>query len=256
MNSVASETRAVIFGGNGFSGTAIAKRFVEEGLYVSCVSRSGHMPAHLQNGSEQNAWAQKVDWLEGDAAKPDLGLLSACDIVVTTVGSPPIPTVTKSGFDAQYHANGAANIALLNACANTQPKHIIILSANIPAPLRYSKFAYYRGKQDLIDTAYELFIDTDTRVTILKPSVIYGQRHTKSGLGIPLGMMKYPSKLLKPLIPNLTPVSVENVAEACVYALSGLTHSGDKVQSSNPPISNIVKLTNEDLLKMEREISS
>ncbi len=231
MQTPHSNIRVAIYGGTGFVGTHIAQKLCEAGLTVSCISRTGDMPLHLSKND--SPWAKHAHWIKGDVSFPDSHLLQESDIVVTTVGSPPLPTFSKQAYDNQYLANGLGNIRLIEACKKHEVKHVIIISAFIPPFLRNTKFAYYQGKQDLIDKAKDLFKKGPTQLSILYPSMIYGTRHGKSGRSIPLNFMDYPSKLLKSLpfqtISGAAPVSVKSVANATLDLIVSTTPKNDYI---------------------------
>ncbi|MBX2859405.1 MAG: NAD(P)H-binding protein [Cellvibrionaceae bacterium] len=215
----------VIYGGTGFVGSKIAEVFSRQGIQVCCISRSGGMPRQLQN--TQSEWAEQVEWLQGDVANPDPELLAKTDAVVICVGSPPVPTFSSKAYEAQYAANGGGNIALVKACKEHSVKQLIIISATLPSMFKTERFAYYKGKRDLVNTVEELFKNSDTKVSILFPSVIFGRRYTKSGKPIPLGFLKYvsgtfqflsrqtESHFLKSFFAK-APVSVDAIAQLCL----------------------------------------
>lgn len=233
----------VIYGGNGFVGSNIAKQFAEKGHSVTCVSRQGKKPVHLDRNNPD--WANKVTWLKGDAADPDPNLLAGADIVVTTVGSPPTPTFTKAGFENQYHLNGRANIRLMEAVAACNIGSLVIISAQIPSFLQLDRFAYARGKLDVIDKAHEYFTESKTAVTILQPSVIYGLRHTKTGRRVNLGFMSYFSNALQFIARKvkfaffarmgaIAPVDVEHIAGFCANLCENAgVHEGVRIVANN-----------------------
>jgi len=229
LTESSSDNLVVIYGGNGFVGSAIARRFVERDYPVICLSRQGKKPVHLN--TKAASWADKVVWLKGDAANPDLKLLDRASTVITTVGSPPLPTFTREKFNRQLHTNGLANIKLLEACSRYRLKNIVIISAQIPDFLQRPGFAYASGKIAVIDRATEIFSDSATAVTIVKPSVVYGLRHTRTGKPVPLGFLKTAGKLLSWLsklssfqalsgLENIAPVSVSKIAKLCVTVSS------------------------------------
>lgn len=238
-NNPHQDHNVVIYGGNGFIGSNIAQEFAKQGYAVTCVSRTGKMPIHLQRKRTENNWANNVNWLKGDASKPDITLLKKASIVITTIGSPPIPTLSKAGYDAQYYANGEVNIQLLNECAQEQTiKHLIIIGAQIPAILNRPSFAYAKGKQAVVTCATALTQSSDTKVTILQPSMVYGLRHTKRGFPIPLGLFSLISGLLKRFcsiskltanntLTQLAPVPVEKIATLCVESVNDISQKND-----------------------------
>ena len=225
----------VIFGGTGFVGSNIAETLWEStsNAKVSCVSRSGTQPIHLHG--DENAWANSVNWLScdinaNDALEQVSNIVAGADAVIIAVGSPPLPTFSKVAYDKQYRSNGAGNMTILEACARHKPKHIVIIGAAIPAAFRRQRFAYYQGKHDLIQCAEDLFANSETQVSILYPSVIYGRRHTRSGHAVPLGALRYLAKALQCLphenenstlasVAALAPISVKTLARSCVSLL-------------------------------------
>ncbi|GAA6051846.1 hypothetical protein JCM3770_005494 [Rhodotorula araucariae] len=76
-----------IFGGNGFVGSAIARKAVARGWSVVSVSRSGRPFATPAGHSP--AWVSEVEWRKGspfDLSTYD-ALLPSCDALVTTLGT-------------------------------------------------------------------------------------------------------------------------------------------------------------------------
>ncbi|GAA6000902.1 ubiquinone biosynthesis protein COQ11 [Rhodotorula paludigena] len=98
-----------IFGGNGFVGSAIARKAVARGWAVTSLSRSGR-PFETPAGHTP-AWVHKVDWRKGtpfDRASY-AALLPECDALVTTLGQL---------FETQYKDDGVAKpLAVLRAVA-------------------------------------------------------------------------------------------------------------------------------------------
>ncbi|GAA5900845.1 hypothetical protein JCM6882_007679 [Rhodosporidiobolus microsporus] len=78
--------RLLIFGGNGFVGSAVARKAVARGWKVTSISRSGK-PFRTPAGHAP-AWVGEVDWRAGSAFDPSSyePLLPSQDSVVTTLG--------------------------------------------------------------------------------------------------------------------------------------------------------------------------
>mmetsp|Transcript_4377 Transcript_4377/g.7322 ORF Transcript_4377/g.7322 Transcript_4377/m.7322 type:complete len:235 (-) Transcript_4377:44-748(-) len=57
----------IVVGGNGFVGSRMCEQAISNGYKVVSISRSGCRPQWLQSSS----WAQRVEYVEGDALKPD-----------------------------------------------------------------------------------------------------------------------------------------------------------------------------------------
>lgn len=210
----------LVFGGNGFVGCEIMQRLAELDIPCTSVSRSGERPAHLK----QQAWAEQVNWLQGDAAKPDPEWFSECSVVITLVGSPPVPTFSDEAYQRQVFMNGITNKTVIEHAAAAGIKNVVLMSADIPKVLQKQGFGYYVGKQLAIDAALQFAEGSgERRISVLKPSSIYGTRHTKGGTGLPLSPFMYPmSKAIQALPQSMrnhlmaAPVSVAQVAEVAL----------------------------------------
>lgn len=210
----------LVFGGNGFVGCKVMERLAELNIPAISVSRTGEKPRHLKN----TAWAEKVEWRQGDASKPNPALFADCTAVITLVGSPPVPTFSHEAYDKQVFANGETNTAVIKAASRVGIKTLVLQSADIPSILRRERFGYYVGKQMAYEAA-RAFVQEDSsrRASVLRPSGIYGTRHAKSGKAIPLTPALYPMHLLLNAMPGAVknylpsaPVSVEQVAGVIV----------------------------------------
>lgn len=217
--------QAVIYGGNGFVGSHVAKELVLNDFQVVCVSRTGDKPTHLSNV----AWSEKVNWCQGDASKPDLDLLASTDVLVSAVGSAPLPTFSKRAYEKQFFSNGTCNALLMKAAADAGVTRVLLMGAKIPLPLRTNAFAYTKGKRVALEAAQHFSqLSEHHSSVIFQPGVIVGTRHTKNGCPIPLD--QYLALALK-LLPSQF-LTVEMLAQ-CVanaamespsYAFQVLTH--------------------------------
>jgi len=125
--------KVIIYGGNGFVGTHLAKRLSQEDTCIVCLSRSGHKPLHLKD----EPWSESIRWCKGDANAPDLKLLAEADIVIISIGSPPLPTFSKTAFEQQFHGNGVIPSNAINGAAEAGVKRIILMGAKIPTTRCY-----------------------------------------------------------------------------------------------------------------------
>lgn len=212
----------VVFGGNGFVGCKIMQHLVERDIPCTSVSRSGHRPVHL----EKESWADEVEWVKGDASAPDPALFEECSAVIALVGSPPVPTFSSEAYKQQVYMNGETNKKAIEAAANAGVKNLVLLSADVPPMLQKESFGYYVGKQMAFEAAKHFVEEDETRhASVLRPSSIYGTRHTKNGLSIPLAPIMYPMRVIISAMPETVrkhmlpvPVSVEQVASVAVAA--------------------------------------
>ena len=224
MENTQSPLRLLIFGGNGFVGTKVLELAVLRGAHCTCVSRTGAIPAHLTK--EKRAWVDQVVWLAGDASQPAPELFAAADVVISLVGSAPVPTSSGSAFQQQLLLNGEANCAVINMAHRQGVKRLVLMSAHIPALMQSQCFAYYVGKQQALAAAKQ-FSETSAEhaITVIRPSAIYGTRHTGGGAAIPLtplmapiaGLMRMLPKKLVAVLPE-SPVPLYKVASTVVDA--------------------------------------
>ena len=217
-----NKSKIVLFGGNGFVGTAIAEELVHQNIEVVCVSRTGSMPIYLQNVE----WAQKVNWVKGDALKPDADLLNGASAVISLIGSPPVPTFSKGAYQQQLAMNSEPNLAVIEATKKSSVTRLVLLGAHLPNLVKTDKFAYAKGKRLCEEAAVEFANSLENRTAIvLKPTAIYGVRHSQSGKPINIGAVMKPIASLQTMLPNAarqylpeTIVSVKAVASAAVNA--------------------------------------
>ena len=173
-----STEKVSIFGGNGFVGTHLAEALISNGNEVTCISRSGHIPAQLENV----AWAEKVQWLAGDASEADSAELADTDVMVTLVGSPPVPTFSKKAYEDQVWINSQPNLGAMKAAEDAGIKRMVILGAHLPWFMNTDKFGYAKGKRMCLEAA-KTFVEKGNGNTaiILQPTAIFGTRHNKDG---------------------------------------------------------------------------
>ena len=216
------KSKIIIYGGNGFVGTHIAEQLVNLDCEVVCVSRTGKMPAQLKNID----WAQKVAWLTGDALQPDANLLTNTTAVVSLVGSLLLPTFSKQAYQQQLFINIQSNAALFDMVSKSSVQRLVVLGVHLPKLIQTEKFAYVKGKI-MTEAALRDFVEIsqDHSAVILKPTAIYGMRHTKNGKKINMAALMAPLAKLQSFMPSMikrilpeTLVSVDAVAHAVINA--------------------------------------
>jgi nucleoside-diphosphate-sugar epimerase len=205
-NQYPDRTKVVVYGGNGFVGTHVARSLLTHEVCVACLSRSGHKPLHLKD----EKWSESVRWCKGDASQPDTQLLKRVDGVVALVGSAPLPTISKSAYDEQVFSNGTANANAIREAGNAGIKRVVLVGAHIPFPLRGERFGYAKGKSIAMQAAKEFSqLSSEHRAIVIQPGIIYGRRYLKSGKSIQLSTLCKPLSVLMPW----QFVSVEKIAE-------------------------------------------
>jgi nucleoside-diphosphate-sugar epimerase len=204
--------KIVVFGGNGFVGTRVCEKLIAQGCDVTCVSRSGTMPEQLVG----SAWANKVDWQRGDASKPDVSLLQQCDVLISVIGAPPIPSVTKKGYARSVFTNGTTNATVIDAAGDAGILRVVLLGAKIPSFLRASWFGYAEGKRIALQAAQRFStLSNQHAASVVQPGGIFGKRHTQSGREIPIDWIMKP---LSKLMPSQL-ISVDRVAQ-CISEIA------------------------------------
>lgn len=194
-----------IYGGNGFVGTHVAKELNSRGVRVVCLSRTGHKPAHLQSAQ----WSEEVRWSKGDASQANDDCLKQVDVVISTVGSPPIPTFSEEAFNRQLFANGTCNTNLIESASNAGVKRLVLVGAKVPWPLNRDGFAYAKGKRLAYEAAQKFSTQSEHHsALVLQPGAITGKRYTTSGKCIPLDTFLGPLGVIMPW----QFVSVERIA--------------------------------------------
>lgn len=184
----------MIYGGNGFVGTHIAKRLSTEDLSVVCLSRTGHKPLHLND----QKWSSTIRWCKGDASTPDLGLLSETDVVVILVGSAPLPTFSKTAFKQQFFNNGIAPSKAIQGAKTAGVKRLILMGASIPFILNTKHFAYAKGKNLALQSAQKFVSSASHSAVVMQPGAIYGKRYLPNGKAIPLNLIMGPMAKIMP----------------------------------------------------------
>lgn len=184
-----------MYGGNGFVGTHVAKALLECDVCAVCLSRSGHKPLHLKD----QKWSESVRWCKGDASSPDTQLLKRMNGLVTLVGSPPLPTLSKDAFDDQVFLNGTANANAIREAGEAGIKRIVLLGAQIPFLFNTDRFGYTKGKNIAIEAAKEFSaLSNQHRAIVIQPGIVFGRRYLKNGKSIPLDTLFKPFSWIMP----------------------------------------------------------
>ena len=217
----AKRTRVVVYGGNGYVGTRVAKNLADSNAHAICLSRTGHKPVHLRN----EEWSNQVCWSKGDASTPDKKFLASADSLVCLVGSAPTPTFSKAAFEQKVFSNGITNATAIKAAGEAGVKKIVLLGAQIPWPLDSQKLAYAQGKELALNAAKEFAqLSDEHSAVVFQPGMIYGRRYLASGKSIPLNVLVGPM----PFLLSKQFVSVEKLATRIVeVTLSDGPHTGE-----------------------------
>jgi nucleoside-diphosphate-sugar epimerase len=216
--------KVAVFGGNGFVGVHVLERLAGKGIDCICISRTGEVPVHLRKS--EPSWVDTVDWVKGDASRPDVSLLGQAGVVITLVGSPPVPTFTKEAKKQQVFMNGDTNVGAIEGAALAGVKRVVLLGAYMPKLLQTSRFGYYVGKQKAFEAARQFaLLSAEHSAVVLRPTAIYGTRYTAKGRPIALDPLMGPVAKIQLSLPRFvrnrlpkTLVSVDQVATVLANA--------------------------------------
>lgn len=205
-------TKIVIYGGNGFVGTRVAKALTEHNACTVCLSRTGYKPLHLKD----HKWSETVRWCKGDASVPDAQLLGRLNGLVTLVGSPALPAFSTSAYEEQIFMNGTTNANAIREAGKAGIKRVVLLGAQIPFAMRSDKFGYTKGKRIAFEAAREFSeLSSEHRAIVLQPGVIYGRRYLKNGKSFSLNTLLASMSIIMPW----QFVSVERVAKRVAHEM-------------------------------------
>jgi len=187
--------KVVVYGGNGFVGTHVAKALFDKGVCTACLSRSGYKPLHLKD----QKWSESVRWCKGNALDPDTKLLERVHGMIALVGSAPTPTSSKEAYEAQVVANGETNANAIKAAGEAGIKRIVLLGAKLPFFLQNDRFGYAKGKRIAMEAAKEFSeLSDEHRAVVLQPGMIFGKRFLKSGKSVSLDTIFKPFSYVMP----------------------------------------------------------
>lgn len=179
--------RLVVFGGSGFVGSAICKRCIERGYEVVAINRKGR-PTGL------GKWADKVNWVQGDALKPETytsHLKNAAGVAIA-IGLPPIPM----DYEKARLINGVANVRIIEEAASAGVPKLFLVNACLPFFAERIIPGYTNGKQMALDAARMHYADRSA--VVVKPSVVSGTRRLSASIpiAIPLWLLYIPLQIL------------------------------------------------------------
>jgi len=180
MKTSLSGRTLCIIGGNGYVGSAIARKAIDLGAKVYSVNRSGKI-------NSPAPWVEQVTWIKGDALSPNdfSDVLEESEAVVHTVGTifdTSITKLRKPGAEGTYeHMNRETAKAIgqkLNEFKSN--KKIVYFSASKSPPFIPR---YLTTKIEAEDFLFNL---SDVRASVLRPGFISSEERLSKKL------LKYP----------------------------------------------------------------
>ena len=218
--------RLVVFGGNGWVGSAIITAALSRGASVTSVSRSGAPSTHLGESHRSLVeWrALPADAVAGGnaAGKAEVSrILEGATGVVSAVGSFGEPPLNSQSL---FQMNGVANANIAQRAFDCGVPHFAYISAHqYPIAKQTVLNAYYNGKMHAEDTIRAIPFD---ETTILRPGFITGTRGNipLHAIGAPLAAVfrSSPVKSVRSALPPFvgdfleTPIHVDDVAASAV----------------------------------------
>ncbi len=247
-----TEAPIIVYGGNGFVGTAICELIVGQGIPCTSISRRGFAPAHLRS----SPWVDKVHWVQGDALSPDPAMLNGARGIINLVGSPPLPTFSQAAFDHQLLMVGTSQVRVIHAAQEARVNRLVVMGADIPSLLQTESFAYYLGKKQALTAAKTFAASSKLRqAAVLKPAGIYGTRYTSNGMALPLSWVMSPLSGLQRCLPrsvqSVLPAAFVDVKKVAGAAVEWATTVGGFDDTEE----GFIQLTNEQLLQWSPELN-
>jgi len=203
----------LIFGGNGFVGSAAARWALSQGVKVTCVSRSGRPRV-------QEPWQSKVDYVRGDVLEPASYRqhLAQAAAVVHSIGvllDSRTPLNLFNVYQGSYEQmNRDSALILLGELANT-PKPFVYVSAE-----RGMFFSprYLSTKREV-----EAFLAKQTAIpyAVVRPGFMYREQTSLKAIACAVDVLHAAGGLLgsleKTVIPSKS-LHVDVVGKAIVLA--------------------------------------
>ena len=172
--TVGGALKVSVLGGSGFVGSRVCKSLVSKGADVTSLSKTGKVP----EWASAEPWASSVQWVavdllsSGDAAID--AAMGSPEAVVSCVGAIGTdPDVLKTG-------NGACNVNGFASAKRAGVKRAVLVSVASEVAACQENWlpdffsGYFDGKQMAEEAAADAAGGDATRVTLVKPTFIYG----------------------------------------------------------------------------------
>ncbi len=213
--------RIAIIGGTGFVGAYLVAALIDNGKVVSTLVRPG---------SEGKIRSDSIHVVSGDLASQEAlrDTLKGCDAVIYNVGL--LREFPRRGVTFEQTQYQGVVDTIAAAKAQGVPRMLLMSAIGVKDP--GTKYQATKRRAEL----YALSSGLD--VTVLRPSVIFGD---------PRGTMEFATQLyrdmVRPPIPaagfagvRMSPVHIEDVADAFVAALNDAETIGETIKLAGPEI--------------------
>ncbi|CUG25968.1 Hypothetical protein, putative [Bodo saltans] len=203
--------KLIIFGGNGFVGSQVAKTALLSGWNVVVACRSGAPKVGAGESWTTQAQFVAIDALSRPHVKELLADHPDTTAVISCVGSLTTDTVEAR----RTNGDATINVAAAVSERSTIQKLVFVSAADLK-PVNSLLAGYYHGKRAAESAMLE---NLQSRSVILRPAMIYGSPFTPLAIvGAPLRALFEPLQSIAPFTIITPPISVGEVASAAVYA--------------------------------------
>jgi len=232
--------KMIVFGGNGFVGQEVCRTMAQRGYDVISISRTGERPWHTTHFAQlfrapdciNYTWADKVTWLEGNAAEPNTykHLLKTDDPSKPFLG---VVSCVGAFFNAR-EINGEVNKKLIEACADAKvPRFCYVSGLPPPPPISLLLGGYLAGKKTAEDALVANFPENGCAI---RAPALLGTRWILNMLPFTMWYPLLPLRILGNIVrePYLMwtglhnifqkPMHVEHLASACSNFLERPAH--------------------------------
>ena len=194
--------KVVIFGGNGFLGQEVIKKSLAKGYFVTSISRSGAPDIEA-------AWTTQVNWVQGDAFKPETwNKYLVADVVINTLGIL-LPNKTQSYEKMNVQA------AQIIAQEVAQHPHIQLIHISAKHFTKHLIKGYFDSKK----RGEQAVLKAVPTATIIRPNFMYGPSRKGTTLEANLINTWRKIPLVYQPIKGLQPQRVEDVAMEIVDSI-------------------------------------
>ena len=229
-----------VLGGSGFVGTELVTRLVHAGHWV-------RVPTRNLGRVERLRVLETAELRVANVHEPQIlsQLFADCDAVVNLVGI--LNSSGRATFETVHVQLTARVLAAARAAGVRRLLHVSALGADPHGPSRYLRS---KGAAEALLRAGPHGASAHPAVTILRPSVIFGPNDSLTNRFAQLLRLSAGWLPLARAGTRFAPVSVFDVAEACVRALQRSAAAGATYELCGPQV-----LTLEEIVRLTARVA-